>query len=192
MVRYFFYIFISFIVLIALYLTIFELLLHNFHFSFNAEIEKPFVHSTIWRYLLHQKYITFIELDLLTIHEKRHLLDVKRVLNETFTLWIIFTPLAIFILTIFFRKIVKIMVQFGVALNSLFLLLSFNFLNYFEFFHTLFFRDKSWIFFNDSLLIEAFPLIYFQEFFIFFLLLTSLSFFVFLKVGLKYINIIKE
>ena len=188
----FLYIFISFIVLIAIYLTVFELLLHHFHFSLNSEINKPTVNSSIWRYLLHQKYIAFIDLDLLTIHEKRHLLDVKRVLNKTAILWITFSSLSFFILIVFFRKIVKIIALLGMALNGLFLLLTFNFLNAFQFFHTLFFRHQSWVFLKDSLLIECFPLLYFQEFLAFFLLLTSLIFFIFLKIRLKFINIIQE
>ena len=176
MVKKIFYIFLSLIVLTGIYLTVFELLLYNFHSPFNEAIINPSAYSATWRYLLHQKYITFIELDLFNIHEKRHLLDVKRVFEITYTLWIFFASLSFLILVTFFRKVVKYIALFGLTLNSLLILLSFNFLNSFELFHSLFFKQNSWILMKNSLLIEWFPLIYFQEFFALFL---GVSFFIF-------------
>jgi len=181
MVKKTFYITLSIIVLTGIYLSIFELLLYNFHSPINSKIIEPLAHYNTWMYLLHQKYISFIEVDLLNIHEKRHLLDVKRVFKTTYILWMLFSSLAFVILVIFFRRVVKYIALFGLSLNTLFLLLSFNFLNCFELFHTLFFKQNSWIFMKNSLLIEWFPLVYFQDFFSFFLLL-SFSFFILFKI----------
>jgi len=175
------YIIFSIIVLIGIYLSIFELLLYHFHSSLNSTIIEPLAHFTTWSYLLHQKYITFIELDLLNIHEKRHLLDVKRVFKITYMLWMLTGSLGFLILVLFFKKVIKTIALFGLSLNTLILLLSFNFLDCFELFHYLFFKDNSWIFLHNSLLIEWFPLSYFQEFFSFFLLL-SFSLFMLLRV----------
>ena len=175
------YIIFSIIVLIGIYLTVFELLLYNFHSPLDSEIKEPLAHFITWSYLLHQKYITFIELDLLNIHEKRHLLDVKRVFKITYMLWMLTGSLGFLILVLFFKKLIKTIAIFGLSLNAVLILLSFNFLDCFELFHYLFFRDNSWIFFQNSLLIEWFPLNYFQEFFSFFLLL-SFSFFILLKI----------
>ena len=177
MVKKIFYIFLSFIVLIAVYLTVFEVLLYTFHSPFNREIVNQSAHDTTWRYLIYQKYITFIDLDLFSIYEKRHLLDVKRVFQTTYTIWIVFSSLAFLILVIFFKKIANYIATLGFSLNILLLLISFNFLDSFKLFHSLFFKSNSWIFMKDSPLIEWFPLIYFQEFFFLFIVL---SFFIFI------------
>ena len=184
MVKKIFYIFLSLIVLTGIYLSLFELLLYNFHSPFNEAIINPSAHDATWTYLLHQKYITFIELDIFNIHEKRHLLDVKRVFKTTHILWMLTASLGFLILVIFFRKVIKYITLFGLSLNSLLLLLSFNFLNSFELFHSLFFKQNSWIFMKNSLLIEWFPLVYFQEFFALFL---GVSFFIFVLAKSTYI-----
>ena len=185
MVKKIFYIFLSLIVLTGIYLSIFEILLYNFHSPLDEKIINPSALYTTWTYLLHQKYITFIELDLLNIHEKRHLLDVKRVFKATYILWMLSASLGFLILIIFFRKVLKYIALFGLSLNTLSLLLSFNFLNSFELFHALFFKQNSWIFLKNSLLIEWFPLIYFQEFFSLFLVLSFSLFALFRILSIK-------
>jgi len=185
MVKKIFYIFLSIIILIGIYLTIFELILYNFHSPINSKIIEPTEHYNTWIYLLHQKYMGFIESDLLNIKEKRHLLDVKRVFKATHILWIISSSLGFLLFIIFFKKTLKYIIIFGLTLNSLSLLLSFNFLNSFNFFHSLFFKQNSWIFLKNSLLIKWFPLIYFQEFFAIFLLLSFSLFALFRIVSIK-------
>jgi uncharacterized membrane protein len=185
MVKKIFYIFLSLIVLIGIYLNIFEFLLYNFHSPTNGKIIHPLAYNSVWTYLLHQKYITLIELDILNIHEKRHLLDVKRVFNTTYILWFFSASLSFLILTVFFKKVIKYVGILGLSLNIFTLILSFNFLNSFELFHTLFFKENSWIFMQNSLLIRWFPLIYFQEFFALFLLLSSPFFVLFIRVTSK-------
>ena len=185
MVKKTFYIFLSLIVLTGIYLSTFEFLLYHFHSPIYGEIINPSAHNTTWTYLLHQKYITFIELDLLNIHEKRHLLDVKRVFNTTYILWMLSASLGFLILTVCFRNVIKYIATIGLSLNTFALLLSFNFLNSFELFHTLFFKQNSWIFLQNSLLIQWFPLVYFQDFFSLFLVLTFSFFLLFRTIAIK-------
>ncbi|CAA6812616.1 MAG: Unknown protein [uncultured Sulfurovum sp.] len=160
------------IVLISLYLSVFELLLYSFHSPLGNTIKNPTLQEATWTYLIHQKYMGFIELDTYTIYEKRHLLDVKKVFEKTYDLWIIFTLLSVVILLFFFKKIIKSVIALGISINILLIVFSLNFIKSFELFHNLFFKNNSWIFSNDSLLIQLFPLHYFQEFFILLLLLT--------------------
>lgn len=173
------YLTLAIIILLSIYLSIFEFLLYSFHSPFNSSIKEPLAHSSTWTYLLHQQYISFIEVDIFNIHEKRHLLDVKRVFEQTYSLWMFFTSLASLIFIFFLIKIRKSIkklltytIVLGVTINSLFILFSLNFVEHFKFSHTLFFTQNSWIFSENSLLIEWFPLSYFQEFFLLFLLLN--------------------
>jgi len=191
MVKKLFYFLLAITFLIALYLTIFELLLHSFHAPFNGTIKDPIVHDTTWSYLIEQEYITFIELDLFNIYEKRHLLDVKKVLENSYSLWLYFSSLSLLILTIVIitsKNTLKIVSQYMVNLGIISLLIllgsSFNFLNTFNLFHSFFFTQNSWMFPKESLLIETFPLRYFQEFFLLFLVLTFLVL-IFLKFYAK-------
>jgi len=181
MVKKLFYFLLAITLLIAIYLTIFEFLLSNFHSPFNSEIKEPTAHNATWIYLLKQHYITFIEIDLFNIHEKRHLLDVKRVLDRTYSIWITLLSLTLLILIISFiknwiKKLLQYVVVIGTTINIFLTLLSLNFLNSFNLFHSLFFAQNSWSFPNNSILIECFPLLYFQEFFLFFLILSFLIF----------------
>jgi integral membrane protein (TIGR01906 family) len=189
MVKKILYTLLAIILLIAIYLSIFELLLHTFHTPLNHTINNPSLHNMTWIYLLKQHYISFIEIDDFNIYEKRHLLDVKRVLETTYLIWISLFSLALFIVILsFIKKFTKILLRYviitGVTTNMLLLLLSFNFLNSFNLFHRLFFSQNSWYFPKDSLLIKCFPLLYFQEFSLLFLILTFLTF-AFLKIYAK-------
>ena len=169
------------IVLMSIYLTVFELILHTFHAPFNTTIKEPITQNLTWIYLLKQHYVTFIDSDLFNIHEKRHLLDVKKVFESTYRLWILSLILSflVFIPLIIHNKL-KIfsiyLYRTGLTLNILFLILSLKFLNIFTYFHTLLFSKNTWSFPKDSLLIEWFPLCYFQEFFVLFLVLSFLGF----------------
>jgi hypothetical protein len=173
------------LILIGIYLSLFELLLYSFHSPLNSCIETPFLHQKTWTYLLEQKYISFIGLDIFSIHEKRHLLDVKRVFEQTYNLWLLFMSLTTFIVLILtikfkfkskFNVLLKYIYTLGFVLNTLLLLFMFSFLNSFKFIHTLFFSSNTWYFSQNSLLIKWFPLQYFQEFVTFFLLLSFLTF----------------
>jgi len=175
------------IVLISIYLTVFELILHTFHSPFNSIIEESTAQNSTWVYLLKQHYITFIELDIFNLHEKRHLLDVKKVFESTYRLWLLSLAFSLLVLIpLIIHKKLKIfsiyLCRTGFTFNILLLILSLNFLNTFTYLHTLLFSKNTWLFPKDSLLIEWFPLRYFQEFFVVF---WVLSFLVFLYVKYK-------
>ncbi len=78
------------LIFLTISLSSFELILNLFHSPFGQEVVNPQAHNLTWLYLLKQKYITLIELDIFTIHEKRHLLDVKRLFEQIYSLWIFF------------------------------------------------------------------------------------------------------
>jgi len=182
MVKKYCYIALSIIIIIGIYLTIFELILCHFHYPFYDEaLENHVAYAETWNYLLKQKYITFIDLDLFNLYEKRHLLDVKKILKESHVLWMMFGSLAFLLLVIFFKRVVKYIARFGLISTLFLTLLAFDFQNSFRLFHTMIFTNQSWIFLKNSLLIELFPTLYFQEFFAMFLLISA-SIFSLLKV----------
>jgi len=191
MVKKILYILLATVVLITIYLTIFELLLYNFHSPLNSEISNPIAHQSTWTYLLKQHYVTFIDNDIFTIHEKRHLLDVKKLFEQTHTLWITFLSMTLAILSItllkysiHLKRILKGVVIMGIIGHTLLLLLALNFLTNFKLFHTLLFTPNTWQFAKNSPLIEWFPILYFQEFVILFMII-SFSIFVMLHRRLK-------
>jgi len=85
------------LIFLTISLSSFELILNLFHSPFGQEVVNPQAHNLTWLYLLKQKYITLIELDIFTIHEKRHLLDVKRLFEQIYSLWYISIPISILI-----------------------------------------------------------------------------------------------
>ena len=117
--------------------------------------------------------MSLIDLDIYSIHEKRHLLDVKRVLKVTYQLWMILLVLSS-IISIFFRNSYRIFFRrvsiLGLSICFILLVSSISFIDSFNFLHTLLFNNQTWIFPNNSMLIELFPLVYFQQFFFFFLI----------------------
>ncbi|CAA6818984.1 MAG: Unknown protein [uncultured Sulfurovum sp.] len=184
MVKFFIYVASSLIILLAIYLSVFEFLLYFFQTSFQGEIKNPLAHSRTWTYLLKQEYVTFIELDVFNIHEKRHLLDVKRVFEKVYTLWIIFFSLSVLILTLFLfqmkeqlKKLLQHIAILGMIFNTFLIVFFLNFLNAFKLLHTFIFADNTWTFPKNSLLIEWFPLLYFKEFFLLFLFFTFIILF---------------
>ncbi|CAA6816054.1 MAG: Unknown protein [uncultured Sulfurovum sp.] len=186
MVKTFFSFLFTLIVLISIYLSIFELLLYSFHSPFGVAIKNPIIHEQTWTYLLHQQYISLIEIDNYTIYEKRHLLDVKKLLEQTYNLWLFFIILSSIILIKFFHQIIQNLIFIGIIFNLLLIVLSLNFIKIFDLLHSLLFTNNSWVFSSDSLLIESFPLLYFQHFFALFLIITFLIFFLVQKILLKY------
>jgi uncharacterized membrane protein len=172
---------------ITIFLTSFEITLHLFHSPLNSTIIEPKAHSSTWIYLLKQKYISFIDLDIFTIREKRHLLDVKRLFDKIYIIWEILTSISILIFTYLYfksKEILNIAIRYslnlGVVLNIIFILISFNFLEIFKTLHQIIFPNNSWTFPKESILIEWFPLIYFIEFFAI-LILLNLSIHIIIK-----------
>ncbi|NEW59822.1 DUF1461 domain-containing protein [Sulfurovum sp. bin170] len=167
----FFYIIFALLLSFTLLLSSFELTFFLFHSPFDSTIVEPKAHSLTWIYLLEQKYITFIDLDIFTIHEKRHLLDVKRLFENIHSVWITVSVISLsLVIFLYFRAKERLILVFrysffiGLMVVALSILLAFDFLNSFKFLHQLLFLEHSWIFPDDSILIEWFPLSYFQEF----------------------------
>jgi integral membrane protein (TIGR01906 family) len=166
---------------ILILLSSFELTLHLFHSPFNSIIIEQNAHQLTWNYLLKQRYISFIDLDIFTISEKRHLLDVKRVFDNIYSIWstllYIITPITLFLYLKSKRELflaLSYSVRVGVVVNIISIIVSINFLDSFKLLHKIIFTNNSWIFKPNSILIEWFPISYFIEFFSIFTLLNFL------------------
>jgi len=161
--------------LMTVYLSIFELLLFTFQAPLGTNLADHTAYDSIWNYLLRQEYQSFIDLDELTLHEKRHLLDVKRILDETHILWMMLLPFALLSFVFFFSKIRDYFLISAFFFKfMLIVLFGYDFLASFEHFHALLFVSNSWTFTEDTVLIKLFPLNYFQEFLMLFCLLSLL------------------
>ncbi|HHB94225.1 MAG TPA: DUF1461 domain-containing protein [Campylobacterales bacterium] len=172
------YTLLSIIILLAILLSSFELTLLLFHSPFGSDIIYPKAHSLTWIYLLKQQYITLIDLDIFDINEKRHLLDVKRVFEQIYFIWKIISIVSLSIFILFYRKLSIIIRQtfiIGIIINILLIIISFNFLDSFSFLHQMIFPHNSWIFQPSSILIIWFPLSYFIEFFLIFILFNLIA-----------------
>ena len=185
------YFFLALFLLITLTISSFELTLHLFHSPFNSTIIEPKAHSLTWIYLLKQKYISLIDLDIFNINEKRHLLDVKRFFDKIYYIWSILFTLSIFIsISLYFKSkeklalVIRYSTILGVVLNIIFILISFNFLEIFTLLHKILFLHNSWVFQPNSILIEWFPLEYFIEFFAIYILIN----FIFLLINQNFIS----
>jgi uncharacterized membrane protein len=173
---------------LALLLSSFEITLFLFHSPINSDIIEPKAHTITWRYLLEQKYMAFIDLDSFTLYEKRHLLDVKRLFDKLFSIWILLSSVVLSTIIFFyfidrrgFSLIFRYNFFIGLSLILFFAFIMSNFLDNFSFFHQLIFSENSWIFPDNSLLIEWFPIIYFQEFIVIMLSIYLMSLFAYNK-----------
>jgi integral membrane protein (TIGR01906 family) len=134
-----------------------------------------------WHYLLEEPYEHLINSKTYSIEERRHLLDVKRLIND-FKQGVLVT-LGIFLVFVVLLLVVKKQVSKDdiIQINTisiiaalgfgLFGIVFFN--HFFNQLHTLFFHNGSWIFSEMSLLIKLFPYRYFQEFFVIVLLIIG-------------------
>lgn len=178
------YILFALLLSLALLLTSFELTLLLFHSPFNSTTMESEAHSMTWVYLLEQNYMAFIDLDIFTIHEKRHLLDVKRLFENIYSIWAIVSTSALSLLLFLYitdKNILFLVFRYnfliGLTILLLFIFMMTNFLDTFSLLHRLIFPSDSWIFSDDSILIDWFPLSYFQEFIVIMLSIYLLSLF---------------
>jgi len=181
------------LIVITVFLTIFEITLYLFHSAFNQNILSLKTHNSIWDYLLYQEYISFIDLDIFTINEKRHLLDVKRLLEKINQIWLtlLFFSFA-GVIIISFKKlwfsIISKIYLWSLILLIFLIMLSLNFLTNFNFLHSLFFIDNSWVFSQNSILIKLFPIIYFQQFFFIIIFFNMVFLAIYFKVYLSFVS----
>jgi len=162
----------AWLLLVTLLLSAFELVLALFHAPLMETISDPILHAQTWQYLLKQHYVTFIESDLFSLHEKRHLLDVKRLFDSLYRYWLMamgVTLLGFILLGRRWREkkkiLCQVLVRMGWGIHFLFMVILIFFPQSFGLLHQLLFPTASWFFPPDSLLIRWFPLHYFMEFF---------------------------
>jgi uncharacterized membrane protein len=137
------------------------------------------MHQQVLYYLLLADNSGFILLDNFTLFEKRHLLDVKRLIAALQSVFILSGLLSVVI--IIYR------LQLGIILRNVFMLLlvlsavlfflilcAFSYI--FEQLHPYLFVHNSWFFSDDSQLILLFPLDYFQTFSLIYIAILSIFF----------------
>ena len=147
-------------------LTVWLALVYFYHPT--PPIELSNINVFVWDYLLHDPIFSLPNTTLLDIRSRRHLLDVKKVISNTQQLLIILS-LLLPLLLFWRRKQIKVIGCYVAYLGFTFLcvlsgisLFAFRF--FFNALHQLFFPAQTWIFAPDSVLIQLFPLTYFQYF----------------------------
>lgn len=135
-------------------------------YLFAALPEANVQRQQIVAYLVYAPYSGFLEVDYLNLPEKRHLLDVQRlfsVLEQGF--WGL---LGLALLLLFFiRRICWHcvgLIGFCLLLLPLVLMAWQGFIPLFIWLHTVFFPPNTWVFPDESLLIQFFPLAFFLRF----------------------------
>ena len=175
--------------IVTLLLSLFEVTILWFHSPLNTIPFNASIRESTWLYLLKQHYVTFIDIDAYTIQEKRHLLDVKRSLEEVYQLWLFllgFVFLGFKVIAKHYQIFLYRSSILGLTVLFILLLSLFDFLENFKFLHSLVFLENTWIFPKNSLLIELFPLHYFQEFLVLVVLQSFILFLVLYFVNKKH------
>ena len=156
-------------------------------FSFQSALGHDYLplagqlNTDIWRYLLADNIQILINHTQLDVNEERHLLDVKRLMWRLFTvtmLAVLIFLVGTYLIRTQWRKTCRGISLFGflaVILGLLFAFLS-GFRSGFIRFHELLFAADTWWFEPKSGLIQAFPLSYFQQFALFYVLLVGTVF----------------
>lgn len=149
-------------------------------------------HQKVLYYLLISNESGFIQMERFTLFEKRHLLDVKRLIDLLHRIFIISTLLsAIMVIfshhlfTLLLRRTLWLLLIFNI---TLLLLVISHFPYLFESLHPYFFIKNSWLFSKESQLILLFPLSYFQHFAVIYISIFS----IFSGIGLGYTSYISH
>jgi hypothetical protein len=167
----------AFGIALFIYLLTWHIMLYGYIIFFFNSSEN--LKTTIIHYLLIQDSISFLQINELNIYERRHLFDVKlffQSLNYLF-LYITLYSVSVFLITKQYLKKITINLLWVSYLGLLplaimsSLILIFGFLPTFNHLHSFFFPPNSWIFPKDSTLIQLFPLDYFFQFALIYLLL---------------------
>lgn len=134
--------------------------------SFSPSVAR--LHSELWHYLLAEPAV-LINHAQLSMAEERHMLDVKRLLQQLFIvtpLLFIFCGLSVYCLRLPCRLLCRWVAISGfvgltIVLSGVFVI---GFRESFVYFHTLLFPAGTWWFAPESGLIQAFPPKYFGQF----------------------------
>lgn len=172
----------AFGIVIFVYLLIWHIMLYGYTIFFSNDLES--LKKTIIHYLLTQHSLDFLQINELNIYERRHLFDVKLLfqsLSHLF-LYIIGYNAVFFIIAKQYEKKITIKWRWVSYLGLLpliiisSLILVFGFSPIFNDLHSLFFPPNSWIFPKNSTLIQLFPLDYFLQFALIYLLFLLTTF----------------
>ncbi len=136
------------------------------------------LHTDIWHYLLVDNGQLLINHAQLNMAAERHMLDVKRILQRLFTAtpWITLAfGISLYGCQKQWRRALRGVAHSGgvVLVLQVLLVVLAGFRNVFIHFHALLFLVDTWWFEPDSVLIQAFPKIYFQQFALCWTLLVS-------------------
>ena len=155
----------------AIMLTWFHALLYIFHPILPTELQP--LSRWLWDYLLYDPYFDLPNTDLLVMRERRHMLDVKHTLGDLRHLWWFSLGLWMSLLAAQYRPItqrrlaLRMSLYVGMSVIGIAgIMAAINFHASFNLIHHLFFTNHSWVFPTGSLLIQLFPLHYFQQFFV--------------------------
>jgi len=172
----------AFGIVIFVYLLIWHIMLYGYIAFFSNDLES--LKKTIIHYLLTQHSIDFLQINELNIYERRHLFDVKLLFRSLSHLFLYITSYnaVFFIIAKQYEKRITIKWRWVSYLGLLpliiisSLILAFGFSPIFNDLHSFFFPPNSWIFPKDSTLIQLFPLNYFLQFALIYLLLLLTTF----------------
>lgn len=133
-----------------------------------------------WDYLLHEKYSSLPNIKGYTIQERRHLLDVKRRLSQLEKSLLLSSILSVFLIGLNARRrgrlnaVIQLSSKIAFSVMMLITIVSLVSFKYvFSWLHQLLFNHGSWIFLEESYLIQLFPYHYFKEFFFLFLIVLA-------------------
>lgn len=167
---------VAFILLITFCVGVFFIQLYAYYYLQFDSIK----HQEVLSYLLLTDNSGFIKIESFTLFEKRHLLDVKKLLNNLQQVFMLGATSSLAILIFFharlkslFYRMSFIFVIFG---SILFLFIVIDFFYFFEAFHPYLFTEGSWLFKKESQIIILFPIIYFQQFSFIYIIILSVFF----------------
>ena len=173
---------ISLSLLVTLFLGIGLGLLYGYYYFAQHSIQQ----DEIFIYLLGHHSTGLLNADYLNIAEKRHLLDVKRLLIDSKSLFKYSFLGNISFLLLFRKHLYKTplfkyvtALGFSTILASILLTTWLGFKELFTLLHTPFFNNNTWLFPKDSLLIQLFPIEYFYQFALLYVTLTLFILFIF-------------
>ena len=154
----------------AIMLTWFFVLLYWLHPTLPPELTP--LSNWLWDYLLHNPHFDLPNTDLLVMRERRHMLDVKHALFDMRHVWWFSLGLWLSLLaaqyrpTTQWRLALRMTTYVGVTIVSIAgIMATVDFHASFNLLHYLFFTGRSWVFPAGSLIIQLFPLNYFEQFF---------------------------
>lgn len=156
---------------LALGLTVLMVLVYTFRPDVAAPLQR--LSQWVWAYLLVDPALYLPNTSELSIEERRHLLDVKRVLNPVHWVWWLSSAMGLLACIIIgfgrgwqaVKPIIRSSAWWVLGITVLAGLLALmDFSGSFHQLHSLFFKADTWIFPKNSTIIQLFPFVYFQTF----------------------------